>query len=129
MSSTVATGTHEDYTVKIGTDFEITATIKDDLGAAVSLTGATLRALVKTSLKDADAAAIATFTVTVVSAAAGTVKLVLPDTETAKLTAGGEYVYDLHVTLPADHATYPSFDDTPLWGTLFAVQIATRSTS
>ena len=121
------TGTESSYTVAIGTDFEIRHTVQDDESAAVDLTDATLKALVKTSQDDADAAAVATFTVTVISAAAGTVKMVLPDTETAKLSAGHTYYYDLHVTLPDDHVTYADFDDTPIWGKLTAKQITTRS--
>jgi hypothetical protein len=128
-SSTARPGTEYDATVPIGNDFELRHTVTDDLDAAVNLTSATLKALVKSSKEDADSAAVATFTVTVLSAAAGTVKMLLPDTETAKLSPGVTYYYDLHVTLPAAHASYPSFDGTPIWGRLTATRIVTRSTS
>jgi hypothetical protein len=127
--SNTRTGTQYNATVAIGTDYELRHTITDDLGVAVDLTSATLRALVKRSNADADGSAVATFTVSVVSAAAGTVKMVLPDTETAKLSEGEFYYYDLHVLLPAGHASYPSLDDTPLWGLLRATRITTRSTT
>jgi hypothetical protein len=123
------TGTERNETVCVGTDFELRHTITDDLDVAVNLTSATLKALVKTSKDDADSAAVATFTVTVLVAASGTVKMVLPDSETLKLTPNRSYYYDLHVTLPAAHASYPDFDDVPLWGRLTTTRIVTRSTS
>ena len=123
------TGTERNEVVMIGTDLVITHTVTDDNDAAVDLTNASYKALVKASADDADAAKVAEFTVDVVSAPAGTMKLTLPDTETAKLTDGTTYYYDLHVKLPASHATYPNFDDTPLWGRLVAKRIITRATS
>ncbi len=123
------TGTEKNYVVKIGADLVITHTVVDDLSVAVDLTGATFKALVKNSLDDTDAEKVATFTCATVTPSAGTMKLTLPDTETAKLTDGNLYYYDLHVTLSATHASYPSFDDVPLWGELRAMRPATRASA
>lgn len=129
MSSDPRTGTEKNLTVVSGADLVILHTVSDDEGTAVDLTDADLAALVKADVADADADAVAAFTVSVVSAAAGTVKMTLPETETAKLTHRVTYYYDLHVTLPADHADLPNLDDTPIWGTLTARQIVTRSST
>lgn len=130
MSDNDRTGTSSNHRLVIGSDLIITHTIKDDAGTAVDLTNATLRALVKADRDaDADAAAVATFTCAVVSAGAGTVKLTLPDTEVAKLTANRTYDYDLRVRLPVNHAILPGYDDYPLWGKLSTQYPATRAAS
>lgn len=124
------TGTESNHTVIIGQDLIITHTVVDDTGTAVDLTGATLRALVKANRStDADADAVATFTCTATDAAAGSVQLTLPDTETAKLTGRKTFDYDLRVHLADDHALYPGYDDYPLWGTLAVQYPATRAAS
>jgi len=123
------TGTEMNLTLVVGADWVKTFVIYDDADVVVDLTSATLRALVKSNQADLDAAAVATFTVTVTSAAAGAITLQLPDTETDNLTAGTNYWWDLKVTLPAGHASYPSMDDYPLWGTIIAVGRTTRATS
>jgi hypothetical protein len=125
--STLRTGTESNHVAVIGTDFVLTHTIQDDLSVAVDLTGATMHALVKDDPEDTDANAVATITCAFVATASGQVKMTLPDTETAKLTAGTIYYFDMHVTLGTAHATYPSFDDTPIWGTLKAMWPTTRS--
>jgi hypothetical protein len=117
--------------VEIGvTAGPLTKTIKDQDGAVVDLTNATYRCLVKAEPATVDASTVATWTIALVGVAtAGTLKLTLPASETAKMTDEGKYRYDLHVKLPANHATYPGAEYIPWFGTFRAVQIITRSTT
>lgn len=73
-----------DITVYQGADFYLPFTLTDDDGDPVSLTGATIRAKVRTDLDDA--AAFLTFTGTVVSGTDGQGKLTATAAVTAALT-------------------------------------------
>jgi len=85
-----------------GDDWSIAGTISAD-GTPVNLTGATITSQLR---RTADSTVVAeAWTVTVNSAAAGTVTLSLTDTETALITPG-TYVYDLQVVISGVTTTY-----------------------
>jgi hypothetical protein len=81
--------------IRIGDTETISVAIKDSTGAAVNITGRTYAAQIRTTT-DA-ATALATFSCSIVSGAAGTLTATLSATTTAALTAGLG-VWDLQET-------------------------------
>ena len=82
-----------DLVIDQGSDFAIDLTITEG-GTAKNLTGYSGRAQIRTT--HAAASATASFTVTIVNAANGTMKLELQASTTTALAAG-RYVYDLEI--------------------------------
>ncbi len=82
-------------TIEQGATFSKTLTIKDANGDAINLTGKTFAS--KLRRKPTDATAAATFTFTVVNAAAGQVRWSMSATTTAGLIPEYHY-YDLEMT-------------------------------
>ena len=82
-----------DLVVDQGSDFAIDLTITEG-GAAKNLTGYSGRAQLRTTI--AASSASASFTVTVVNASNGTMKMELSAATTTSLAAG-RYVYDLEI--------------------------------
>jgi len=121
------TGTKSDQVVVIGADLWLSITVIDQEGDVVDLTGASYKALVKSSEDDVDASAVAEFTISSSAPTTGNIDMILSDTETVKLQDEHNYVYDLHIKLPSNHATYPNFDEFPIWGTLRAIMGSSRS--
>lgn len=74
-----------DIVIRIGADFLATFKVVDDTGTAVNLTGATITANMARALGQQN---IATFTCTVLDAAAGTFKVELAANLTTPLTPG-----------------------------------------
>lgn len=81
--------------IRIGDTETISVAIKDSTGAAINITGRTYAAQIRTTT-DA-ATALATFSCSIVSGAAGTLTATLSATTTAALTAGLG-VWDLQET-------------------------------
>jgi hypothetical protein len=81
--------------IRIGDTETISVAIKDSTGAAVNITGRTYAAQIRTTT-DA-ATALATFSCSIVSGAAGTLTATLSASTTAALTAGIA-VWDLQET-------------------------------
>lgn len=104
--------------IRIGDTETISVAIKDSTGAAVNITGRTYAAQIRTTT-DA-ATALATFSCSIVSGAAGTLTATLSATTTAALTAGLA-VWDLQETRDSTIVT------TLLGGSVTIVQDVTRS--
>lgn len=83
-----------DIVIRIGADFRATFRVVDADGAAVDLTGATFTAKLA---RKPGSAILATFTGSIISAAAGTFSLALDAATTAALTPGPA-VYDVLIT-------------------------------
>ena len=77
--------------------------INYEVGKAVSLTGATLDADIKSLI---DGSLVATFTETILSAAAGTLRMRLDPATTVALPASDQYAYDLNYRIGGD-SYYP----------------------
>lgn len=88
---------------KRGDTLNFTGTVTDSTGAAVNLSGCTLRFTAKLVATDTDAAstAIKKYTgsgVTHINEAAGTYRVTLTPADTSSLTATTVYVWDLQLT-------------------------------
>jgi hypothetical protein len=103
--------------IRIGDTETISVAIKDSTGAAVNITGRTYAAQIRTTT-DA-ATALATFSCSIVSGAAGTLTATLSASTTAALTAGLA-VWDLQETNGTTVTTL-------LGGSVTIVQDVTRS--
>jgi hypothetical protein len=103
--------------IRIGDTETISVAIKDSTGAAVNITGRTYAAQIRTTT-DA-ATALATFSCSIVSGAAGTLTATLSASTTAALTAGIA-VWDLQETNGTTVTTL-------LGGSVTIVQDVTRS--
>lgn len=79
-------------TIKAGDDFILPLTVTDDDGDAVNLTGATLTFHLRAPGATTDAL---TATLTLTTPLAGLATLALTDTQTAMLTAGTTYRYEV----------------------------------
>ena len=90
----MAAGKHN-ILIEQGATFSKTLTIKDVDGVAINLTGRTFAS--KLRRRPTDVAATATFTVSILNAAAGTVTWSMPATTTAGIKAEPHY-YDLEMT-------------------------------
>lgn len=93
----MSAGTYN-ITIDQGTDFVLDLAVKED-SAAFNLTGYSARAQLRRTKNTTTTAA--TFTCTVVSAAAGTIKMELDNSTTATLSEG-TYYYDLEIYTAAD---------------------------
>lgn len=111
----------------IGTTVTIEWDVTDDDGAAVSLSGATNRALLKLHPSDADSAAVAVGTVTVSGAGNDHVKVAFTIPTTC--VDGRTYHFDLRHKLPHAHALYPDLEDVSLYGELLVKQAVTAAMS
>lgn len=111
----------KNFLVPQNTDWVVTATITQ-LGSVVNLTGATMKALLKASKDDADAAAVATITITGIDLAAGQIQLSLTEAQTLALTAG-KYYWDIAIKTAGGQTSVP------LGGTLTVYTPVTRSTT
>ena len=87
-----------DLVIDQGSDFAIDLTITEG-GTAKNLTGYSGRAQIRSSHSSSSAAA--SFTVNVVNAANGTMKMELSSSTTTSMTAG-RYVYDLEIHTSGD---------------------------
>lgn len=90
----MAAGKHN-ILIEQGATFSKTLTIKDATGDPINLTGKTFASKLRKRPTDTNAAA--TFTLTVINAAAGTVSWQLSATTTSGITAEPHY-YDLEMT-------------------------------
>ncbi len=117
-------GTEQDFVVYVGIGKRLTMTVVDQDGAAVDLTGCSLKMLMKQDREAADADGIAATVATVVEGD-GTITIVIPPDV---LTAGVNYYYDLVVGYPADYATaiLQGEEDVAMRGKVFARQEITR---
>jgi hypothetical protein len=96
-------GEKVDLRIRQGADFgPIIATMKDNLGVAVNLTGCTLSGAVKKKASDAVAAAVVQ--ATIIDATAGRYKFWIPHAATATMKAGAKidapesaYVWDFEM--------------------------------
>lgn len=121
-------GTEYRTSVEIGNDLELLLLIKDHNNEAVALDDAELRALVKENPEDLDDDAVSEFSdITLTEGTTGAVAIRMTAADTAALTFGQTYYWDLKVTLPDDHPAYPGRQYTPVYGQLTADQIITRS--
>jgi hypothetical protein len=93
----MSAGTYN-ITIDQGTDFVLDLAVKEN-NSAFDLTGYSARAQLRRT-KNSDSAT-ATFTCTVVSAAAGTIKMELSNSTTASITEGS-YFYDLEIYTASD---------------------------
>ena len=93
----MSAGTYN-ITIDQGSDFVLDLAVKED-NAAFNLTGYSARAQLRRT-KNASSAA-ATFTCTVVSASAGTIKMELTNSTTAGISEG-TYYYDLEIFTSSD---------------------------
>ena len=125
MSSRGLPGTNKDWCVWADSDLILEGTVTDVNGDAVDLTDTTQKLLVKEQASDADAAAIAEATVTVVVAASGTFTAVL---DRSLLNASRVYAYSMKVKFGAVYTTglLRGTQHTVLYGTLPAAQDVTR---
>ena len=82
--------------LKQGDDYTETLTITDAAGAAVDITGCTLTFHLRAPGASADAITPAP-TLTLTTPASGIATLVLTDTQTAALTAGQTYTYEVEL--------------------------------
>jgi len=87
-----------DLVIDQGSDFAIDLTITEN-GSAKNLTGYAGRAQIRSTHSSSSVAA--SFTVSVVNAANGTMKLELGSSTTTSMTAG-RYVYDLEIHTSGD---------------------------
>ena len=87
-----------DLVIDQGSDFAIDMTITEG-GTAKNLTGYSGRAQLRTT--HAASSATASFTVSVVNATAGTMKMELSAATTAGITAG-RYIYDMEIHTSGD---------------------------
>ena len=90
----MAAGKHN-ILIEQGATYSKTLTIKDTNGVAINLTGKTFAS--KLRRRPTDTTAAATFTLTVINAAAGTVSWQMSATTTAGIVAEPHY-YDLEMT-------------------------------
>lgn len=93
----MSAGTYN-ITIDQGTDFVLDLAVKED-SAAFNLTGYSARAQLRRTKNDETATA--TFTCTVVSASAGTIKMELSNSTTSSISEG-TYYYDLEIYTAAD---------------------------
>jgi hypothetical protein len=83
-------------TIKQGDDFSKVLTITDDDGVALDITGATLTFHLRAPGATTDAITPAP-TLTLTTPASGIATLALTDTQTAALTAGRTYTYEVEL--------------------------------
>jgi len=118
-------GTNKDWRVWSDDTLILKGTVKDADEVAVSLLDTTQKLLVKEAASDADAAAIAEATITIVAVMSGTFTATL---DRSQLDAGREYFYSMKVKFGAAYATalLRGAQFTALWGILPASQDVTR---
>lgn len=102
-----------------------TGEVKDADNAAVDLTDATLRALIKEHATDDDADAVAEFTATAVGDNTANIDLALA--ADAGLEGETTYHWSVLVTFPAGHASYPNQTTTVAYGELRCHYQATQA--
>jgi len=93
----MSAGTYN-ITIDQGTDFVLDLAVKEN-DAAFDLTGYSARAQLRRTKEDTSATA--TFSCTVVSASAGTIKMELDNSTTSSISEGS-YYYDLEIYTAAD---------------------------
>ena len=94
-------GTHQDINLWVDSDTLLSGTVTDADGAVVDLTDCDLKWLIKRSLADADVDAIASATMTIVSAVAGTWTA---DIDRNALDPETAYAYSFKIKFPATYA-------------------------
>lgn len=117
---TTRMGTQRNITIGRGATLIIHHAIMDDQGTVLDLTGAELRALIKTEMSDPDSDAVAEFDVAVANNRV-TLKL-----DTELLQVGLTYHYDLRLWLPENAQVYPDASAVPLWGQIYVHDIVTK---
>lgn len=81
--------------IKVGDDYSKTLTVSDDDGVAINITGATLTLHLRAPGATTDAL---TATLALTTPLSGIATLTLTDTQTATLTAGLTYRYEITLT-------------------------------
>jgi len=118
-------GTNKDWRVWSDDTLILKGTVKDADEVAVSLLDTTQKLLVKEAASDADAAAIAEATITIVAVMSGTFTATL---DRSQLDAGSVYAYSLKLEFGAAYTTVllRGTQHTVLYGNLPAAQDVTR---